>query len=116
MSVILAILEASEISEISVVTHYQTRMTGELMKAIAWYLPGSKLRPLIAGTDLPPVQTDEDMKMRVMAAPERAQELFNRLKREESGAIRALLETTPDPELWERYQAYYDDFYIARRV
>lgn len=114
-SVILAILEAAEISRSGVNTHCQTRMTGELMKLIAWHLPDSKLRSLIAGSDLPAVASDADMVARITGAPERANQLFNRLKREDVGAIRTLLETNPEPELWQRYQAYYDDLYGRTR-
>ena len=115
-SVVLALLEAAEISQASVDTHCQTRTTGELMKLVALNdLPDSKLRPLIAATDLPPVQDDTDIQDRITAAPIRAQQLFNNIKREDNGAIRRLIERHIDegtePELWERYEAYYNDLY-----
>ena len=116
-SVILSMLEAAELSGSGANTHCQTRMTGELMKLIAFHLPDSKLRPLIAGTDLPPVAEGdvEAMRARIAAAPLRAVELFSRIKREDSGIIRALIERCDeegkDPELWQRYQAYYDELY-----
>jgi hypothetical protein len=80
---------------------------------------GSKLRPLIAADDLPPVTSDDDIKARIASAPFRAQQLFNRMKREDSGVIRALIERKMieggNPELWERYQAYYDTLYRRKR-
>jgi hypothetical protein len=117
-SVVLALLEASEISSNSVDTHCQTRTSGELFKLIAWHLPGSKLRPLIAADDLPSISSDDDASMyeRIESAPFRAHELFNRMKREDSGEIRKVikhqLEIDGDqPPLWKRYEAYYDDLY-----
>ena len=53
-SVIISMVEAAELSGSSTNTHCQTRMTGELMKLLAFNLEGSKLLPLIAGNDLPP--------------------------------------------------------------
>ena len=81
-------------------------------------MPGSKLRPLIAAEDLPPVVTADEgaMEARITTAPERARQLFDRLKREDSGAIRTLLERHTNPELWQRYQAYYDDLYRRTRI
>ncbi len=117
-SVILALLEASEISLTSVDTHCQTRISGELFKLISWHLPGSRLRPLIAAEDLPPVlgADEESMKARIELAPLRAQELFKRMKREDTGEIRRVIEQQlsvdgEQPPLWKRYEAYYDDLY-----
>ena len=92
------------------------RITGELMKLASWYLEGSNLRPLIAALDLPTVQSSAVIEARIITAPLRAEELFIRIKREDSGAIRRLLEHTytttgNEPELWQRYEAYYDDLY-----
>ena len=116
-SVVLALLEAAEISVAGIDTHCQTRITGELMKLVALNnLPGSNLRPLIAGIDLPPVQSDADIEARITAAPFRAQQLFKTMRREDSGAIRRLLDhsyttTGKESPLWQRYEAYYDDLY-----
>jgi hypothetical protein len=116
-SVILALLEASEISETGVDTHCQTRTTGELMKLVAVNnLPGSHLRPLIVGADLPPAHAVDEIRERITTAALRAQQRFSIIKREEDGAIRRLLEhsyatTGEEPPLWERYEAYYDDLY-----
>ena len=119
-AVVMAILEAAEFSGSGISTHCQTRMTGELMKLISWHLEGSKLRHLIAADDLPPVTSDDDIKERIASAPFRAQQLFNRMKGEDLvGVIRALIERKmiegEDPELWERYQAYYDALYRRTR-
>ena len=116
-SVILALLEASEISETGVDTHCQTRITGELMKLVAVNnLPGSHLHPLIIGADLPPAHVADEIRERITTAALRAQQRFSIIKREEDGAIRRLLDrsyarTGNEPPLWERYEAYYDDLY-----
>jgi len=116
-SVVLALLEAAEISVAGIDTHCQTRITGELMKLVALNnLPGSNLRSLIAGIDLPPVQSDADIEARITAAPLRAQQLFKNMKREDNGNLRKLIEHQNEidgnqPELWQRYEAYYDDLY-----
>ena len=118
-AVVMAILEAAEFSGSGISTHCQTRMTGELMKLISWHLEGSKLRHLIAADDLPPVRSDDDIKERIASAPFRAQQLFNKMKREDYGVIKALIERkmieVEDLELWERYQAYYDTLYRRTR-
>ncbi len=115
-SVVLAILEAAEISNGRADTHCQTRMTGELMKAISWHLPNSKLRPLIAAEDAPPAKTDDDIKNRIAFAPERAKQIFKRIySAPEGGELYSLwkchLEQATTPALWELYQAHYDDLY-----
>ena len=115
-SVVLALLEASEISQTSIDTHCQTRTTGELMKLISWHLEGSNLRPLIAAIDLPPVQSDADIEARIAAAPLRAQELFKRIKEDDGGTIKRLIDsfylmTGTELPLWKRYEAYYDLLY-----
>ena len=115
-SIVLAILEAAELSEGKTDIHCQTRITGELMKAIAWNLPDSKLRPLIAADDLPPATTDTDMITRIAFAPDRAKQIFKRIYSiPKEGGLYSLwkrhLEQATTPELWEFYQAYYDDLY-----
>jgi hypothetical protein len=45
-SVVLAVLEAAEMTGIGAHTHCQTRVTGELLKFASFHLKGSKLRPL----------------------------------------------------------------------
>jgi hypothetical protein len=85
-SVVLALLEAAEVSQTSIDTHCQTRITGELMKLVAFILPSSHLRPLIAGTELLPVQSARDIEARITAAPLRAQQLFKKIKEDDGGA------------------------------
>ena len=118
-SVIFALLDSVEMLGNSLYTHCQTRITGELMKLLSWYLPGSKLPSFVAAEDLPQVQCDQDVTDRIEAAPFRAQQLFNHLKKEDSGGIRNLVERHidqgTDPQLWERYEAYYDALYRRAR-
>jgi hypothetical protein len=113
-SVILAILEAAEISAKTADTHCQTRVTGELLKAIAPTLPGAKLMALITGTDSPAPTSEADIRARIDAAPLAAAGIFNRIKRE-GQAVQNLwrihTEADTNPELWELYEAYYDDLY-----
>jgi hypothetical protein len=114
-SVVLAILESAEISERSEDTHCQTRITGELMKAIVQVLPDSKLRQHIAAEEPAIATTDQDIVSRIDNAPIQAKLLFDRIHREDTGEVRKLRELQTeqgaDPELWELYQAYYDDLY-----
>ena len=115
-AVVLALVEASEISPTSISTHCQTRTSGELFKLIAWHLPDSKLRPLIAAVDAPTVRTDADPKTRIINAATYARRLFNIMRQEDSGEIKRLREEQLDidggqPPLWKLYEAYYDDLY-----
>jgi hypothetical protein len=119
-SVVLAILDAAEISGSRADTYCQTRITGELMKLLAWHLPDSKLRSLIAANDVPPAITDADISTRITFAPTRAEQIFKVIHREDTGEVYKLryhhtVEGT-DPELWELYQAYYDDLYRRNKV
>ena len=58
-------------------------------------------------------------RLRSATATDRARQLFNTLKREDSGVIRTLIEkhiaAGTEPELGERYQAYYDGLYRRTR-
>jgi hypothetical protein len=98
----------------------KTRISGELFKMLSWHLPDSKLRSLISANDSPAVVSDADMPVRINAAPIRARDLFNIMKREDSGETRRLIarciQEGRDPELWERYEAYYDDLYRRTKV
>ncbi len=119
-NIVLALLETVELSGERIDTHCQTRISGELFKMLSWHLPDSKLRSLISANDSPAVVSDADMPARINAAPIRARDLFNIMKREDSGETRRLIERCiredRDPELWERYEAYYDDLYRRTKV
>ena len=119
-AVVLALLETVEISGAHIHTHCQTRTSGELFKMLSWHLPDSKLRSLISANDLPTVVSDTDMPARINAAPIRARDLFKIMKQEDEGERRRLIERCiaedRDPELWERYEAYYDDLYRRTKV
>jgi hypothetical protein len=114
-SVVLAILEAAEVSQSTVDTHCQTRMTGELLKLACWHLEGSTLRRLIAADDSLVVQSDTDIELRIAAAPKKAENIFKAMFRVETPNVRALWarhsEAGTNPELFELYLAYYDDLY-----
>ncbi len=60
--------------------------------------------------DAPP-----DIKARIAFASERAKQIFDRIHREDTGEVRKVREyhlaQDTEPELWELYQAYYDDLY-----
>ncbi len=119
--IVFALLETAEISGARVDTHCQTRTSGELFKVLSWHLPDSKLKSLIATADLPPVLSNTDIQARIEAAPLRARDLFKRMKQEDSGEIRRLIERCIDenilqPELWQRYEAYYDDLYRRTKI
>jgi hypothetical protein len=118
-SVILAILEAADIENGRVGTHCQTRITGELMKCIAWHLPDSRLRPLIAAEDVPPVRNNDDIKARIILAPDKGKQIFKKLNALSEGNSRKVWKEAEDkdakPELWQIYEAYYDDLYRRRK-
>ena len=118
-SVVFALLEAAEISGAGVDTHCQTRTSGELFKMLAWHLPGSKLRELIAAPDSI-VARDGSIEKRIAEAPLNAQIVFRGIKDEGTGEIRRLFERCDSegrtPELWEQYEAYYDTLYRRTKV
>lgn len=113
-SVVLAILEAAELSNTNAQTHCQTRLTGELLKLTSWHLEHSKLRKLIAHDDSLEVNSDADIMMRIKAAPAKADSLFKAIHTT-SPNVKKLWEKHltlgSKPELFELEMTYYDDFY-----
>jgi hypothetical protein len=113
-SVVLAILEAAELSNTNAQTHCQTRLTGELLKITSWHLEHSKLRKLIAHDDSLEVNSDADIRMRIKAAPAKADSLFKAIHTT-SPNVKKLwgkhLTLGSKPELFELEMTYYDDLY-----
>jgi acyl-CoA-binding protein len=115
-SVALALLNSVDVCGQLVSTHCQTRTTGQLMQLVCCYLEGSHLRPVIINDrDESAATSDAAVIDRIKAAPALARSLFDSFRREDQGEIRRLIErhneAGVEPQLWERYKAYYDMLY-----
>ena len=107
-TLIHALVEAADIDPGLTQVNCQTRVTGELSKALSWHLEGSELRQLIAA-DEPILGTGDDaIKRRIARAPEIAQRIFKGLFAEGWNWY--------NPELFKVYRTFYDALYRRKSV
>lgn len=101
-SMLIALLNTAELDGARIDLRCQTRITGELLIALAPSLPGSKLRRHV-GMDLKPTGEAADMKLRIAEAPARGEAIFMGIFQD--------AERWGNRELFRVYRTFYDGLY-----